>query len=258
MSAVPPGPGGALAWARTVPFYIHIGLATLVIGLWGLPWVLRDRRHANRVATTWLRYLLSCARWHLGLTCEVRGTPPRGDCLVAAKHQSFWDILCLADALPDRAFVMKREVLRVPVMGAYARAVGCIPIDRSRGGEALARIAGEVETAMARPEGLGQLIIYPEGTRTLPGERRRYKQGIAVLAAATGLPVVPVAVNCGLYFPKSGAPIRSGRSVIEFLEPLPPGLRGEALLAELQGRIEPASDRLMAEAGFRPAVAGRG
>jgi len=154
--------------------------------------------------------------------------------------------------------VMKREVLRVPVMGAYARAVGCIPIDRSRGGEALARIAGEVEAAMARPEGLGQLIIYPEGTRTLPGERRRYKQGIAVLATATGLPVVPVAVNCGLYFPKSGAPIRSGRSVIEFLEPLPPGLRGEALLAELQARIEPASDRLMAEAGFRPAAAGRG
>ncbi|MRX49130.1 1-acyl-sn-glycerol-3-phosphate acyltransferase [Paracoccus sp. S-4012] len=250
MSAVPPGPLGPLTWLRTILFYIHIALATLVIGLWGLPRVLRDRRHANRVATVWLRYLLRCARWHLGLTCEVRGRVPGGDCLVAAKHQSFWDILCLAHALPERAFIMKREVLRVPVMGAYARAIGSIPIDRSRGGEAMTRIGAEVRAAMARPEGLGQLIIYPEGTRTRPGERRRYKHGVASLAGATGLPVVPVAVNVGLFWSRKGFPIRSGRSVIEFLDPLPPELRGEAVTAALQARIEPASDRLMAEAGF--------
>lgn len=246
-----PGPAGPLAWVRSILFYIHIGLATLVLGIWGLPQVMRDRRRANRVATVWLNYLIACARWHLGLTCEVRGTPPSGDCLIAAKHQSFWDILSLAHVLPRRAFIMKREVMRVPIMGAYARAVGSIPIDRARGGEAMSRIAAEVRRAVARPDGLGQLIIYPEGTRVPPGQQRRYKHGIASLAAATGLPVVPVAVNVGLFWPRGGIPIRSGRSVIEFLEPVPPGLRGEALLEDLRRKIEPATDRLLAEAGFR-------
>ena len=245
-----PGALGPLAWPRAILFYIHIALATVVIGLWGLPQVMVNRRRAYRVATVWIGYLVRCARWHLGLTCEVRGTPPRGDCIVASKHQSFWDILMLAHMLPRRAFIMKREVLRVPIMGAYARAVGCIPIDRSRGAEAMSRIVAEVKDAMASPDGLGQLIIYPEGTRTLPGEHRRYKHGVATIAHETGLPVIPVAVNVGLFWPRRGIPIRPGRAIIAFLPPLPDGLSPPDILAELHARIEPASDALLAEAGF--------
>lgn len=246
-----PGPAGARAWVATVLFYLHAGLATVVIGLWGLPQVMVDRRRSWRVASVWIAYLVWCARLHLRLTCEVRGTPPTGDCIVAAKHQSFWDILSLSAVLPRRAFIMKREVLRVPIVGAYARAVGCIPIDRSRGAEAMGLIVGEVKARAASADGLGQLIIYPEGTRTRPGEHRRYKYGVAVIAAESGLPVIPVAVNVGLFWPRKGAPIRPGRAIIEFLPPLPAGLSQPEILTALAEGIEPASDALLAEAGFR-------
>lgn len=245
-----PGPIGPLAWPRAILFYAHVALATLILGLWGLPQVMVNRRRAYRVATLWNAYVVRCARWHLGLTCEVRGTPPTGDCIIASKHQSFWDILTLANALPRRAFIMKREVMRVPIMGAYAKAVGSIPIDRNRGAQAMGQIVAEVKRAMASEDGLGQLIIYPEGTRTLPGEHRRYKHGVATIAVATGLPVIPVAVNVGLFWPRRGIPIRPGRAIIEFLDPLPPGLSPPEVLTELARRIEPASDALLAEAGF--------
>ncbi|MBY0138664.1 lysophospholipid acyltransferase family protein, partial [Paracoccus yeei] len=143
----------------------YIALATLVLGLWGLPQGLRGRAAANRVATVWLRQMLGAARVILGVRVEYRGAPPVGDVLIAAKHQSFLDILALAQACPRRAFVMKREVLNVPIMGWFARKVGCIPIDRTRGKDALRQITAEVEAARRAPEGLGQLIVYPEGTR---------------------------------------------------------------------------------------------
>lgn len=233
MASRRPGRGGALAWARTLAYYLYIALATLVLGLWGLPQGLRGRAAANRVATVWLRQMLGAARVILGVRVEYRGAPPVGDVLIAAKHQSFLDILALAQACPRRAFVMKREVLNVPIMGWFARKVGCIPIDRTRGKDALRQITAEVEAARRSPEGLGQLIVYPEGTRTLPGHSLPYKPGVAIIQRATGLPIVPVAADCGLFWPKRGFPIRPGVAVVQFLEPVPPGQRIEPLLADL-------------------------
>ena len=246
MASRRPGRGGALAWARTLAYYLYIALATLVLGLWGLPQGLRGRAAANRVATVWLRQMLGAARVILGVRVEYRGAPPVGDVLIAAKHQSFLDILALAQACPRRAFVMKREVLNVPIMGWFARKVGCIPIDRTRGKDALRQITAEVEAARRSPEGLGQLIVYPEGTRTLPGHSLPYKPGVAIIQRATGLPIVPVAADCGLFWPKRGFPIRPGVAVVQFLEPVPPGQR-----------IEPASLALYHEAGGEAALAGR-
>lgn len=244
-----PGPAGALAWVRTGAFYLHVALATVVLGTWGLPQVLVNRRRADRVAQVWADHFLAALRVICGLRVEVRGVPPTGPALIASKHQSFLDIMGIAAAVPRRGFVMKRQVLRVPIMGWFARAAGCIPIDRSRGSAAMARISAEVAKAKA-DGGLGQIIIYPEGTRTLPGERRPYKYGVAALAAASGLPVVPVAVNAGLFWPRRGYPLRPGRAVIAFLPAMPEELSGLVLLEALQQAIEAGSDALMAEAGF--------
>src|SRR5690606_21755586 len=128
-----PRPPCILDGARTVVYYLYAALATLALGLWGLPQVLVRPERAHRVASLWLGQMLGAARLILGVRVEYRGTPPAGDCIVASKHQSFLDILALAHACPRRAFVMKREVLRVPIMGWFARKVGCIPIDRARG-----------------------------------------------------------------------------------------------------------------------------
>lgn len=248
-----PVPGKLTLWqyVQNVLFYIHIALATVAYGAWGIFIVLRrGTEGAKHVATVWLRYLIWAARFHLGLVTEVRGTSPTGDCIVASKHQCFWDILSIAYVLPDRAFIMKREVMRVPIMGWFAYKVGCIPIDRARGKDAMRAISTRINERMQRGE-LGQLIIYPEGTRTLPGHKKPYKHGVATIRAGTGLPVVPVAVNTGLFWPRKGWGIRPGRAVIEFLPPMPAELRSDQVIPYLEEVIESNSDRLMAEAGFK-------
>lgn len=253
MNGAHPGPLGPWQYVQNVLYYVHIAVATLVIGLGGM-WLVATggREGTNRVATFWNGYMIWAARLHLRLTCEVRGTPPTGDCIIAAKHQCFYDILSISYAVPRRAFIMKREVMRVPIMGWYAWKIGSIPIDRSRGRDAMKAISGQIN-ARINGDGLGQLIIYPEGTRTLPGERRGYKHGVATIRAATGLPVVPVAVNTGLFWPRKGWGIRPGRAVIEFLPAIGAEVSHDAFMAQLATVIEENSDRLMAEAGFTPA-----
>lgn len=250
-----PGKTGFFSYVRAGSYYIHMGLATIVLGLWGLTQMRHGRRGANRVATVWISYMLRAARWHMGVAVELRGTPPADgeNALIAAKHQSFLDILAIACAAERRGFVMKKEVMRVPIMGWYAREVGSIPIDRSRGRDAMGQIVTAVRDRINGPEGLGHLIVYPEGTRTRPGESRPYKHGVATIHLEAGLPVWPVAVNCGLFWPKRGIPVAPGRAVIEFLPPMQaePGESREAFTARLRDKIESRSNALMAEAGFR-------
>lgn len=245
-----PGPVTFWQYLQNGLFYIHVAIVTIIMGVFGIFWVIFDgRRGANAVATRWIGYMLWAARLHMGVSCEIRGTPPTGDCIVAAKHQSFLDILAIAHAVPRRAFIMKKEIMRVPIMGWYAYKVGCIPIDRSSGKDAMREISKNIEERM-NGDGLGQLIIYPEGTRTVPGQRKPYKHGVASIRAATGLDVVPVAVNTGLFWPRKGWGIRPGRAVVEFMPPIPAGTRGRDFLAQLEQEIEGKSDELMAEAGF--------
>lgn len=250
-----PRPTGLFSYVRAFTYYIHVGLATLVLGIWGLTQLRHGRKGANRVATIWIGYMLRAAYWHMGVAVELRGTPPaRGtDALIAAKHQSFLDILAIAYAAGRRSFVMKREVMRVPIMGWYAREVGSIPIDRAKGRDAIGQIVTQARARIAAPDGLGHLIVYPEGTRTKPGEHRPYKHGIGTIHLETGVPVWPVAVNCGLFWPKRGLPIAAGRAVIEFLPPMQaePGESRDAFITRLRDAIETHSDALLAEAGFR-------
>lgn len=251
MQSPAPGPLGPWQYVQNGLYYVHVALATLVFGVAGAPLVLRRGRDgANRVATRWIAYMLWAARFHLGVTCEIRGTPPTGDCIVAAKHQCFLDILVIAHALPQRNFIMKREVMRVPVMGWYAYKVGCIPIDRSKGRDAMRSITNAIAERRAG-EGLGQLIIYPEGTRTRPGQRLDYKHGVGTIRAATKLTVVPAAVNTGLFWPRKGWGVRPGRAVVEFLPPIEPGMPTRQFMAHLEDQIEGCSQRLMEEAGFQ-------
>ena len=249
-----------LLWPlRAAGYYVWIAAVTMFMGLWWLPQIRRNPARAHVLPVVWTGRLLWAARVILGVTVELRGTPPTDDVIVAAKHQSFLDILAISHAVPQCGFIMKREVLRVPIMGYYARLAGCIPIDRAKGSEAMRQIIGEIQARRASADGLGQLIIYPEGTRTRPGERRKYKHGVGTIQAATGLAVHPVAVNCGMFWPKDGLRVRPGRSVIEFLPPIPQGLEAPGVAAEVERVVETASDALMADAGLvvAPRVGGQ-
>lgn len=250
-----PRPPGLLGWPRAVVFYLWIALVTIVMGICWLPIVRLRPVAAHRLGVAWSGQILAAARVILGVRAEIRGTPPQGDCIIAAKHQSFLDILAIAHAVPQCAFIMKRELLRVPIMGFYAHKAGAIPIDRAKGSEAMRQIVDEIALARTRPEGLGQLIIYPEGTRTAPGAKVKYKHGVSGIRMVTGLDVVPVAVNCGLFWPKKGAPMSPGTAIVEFLPVIAHQARDPGFLSRLQEVIETASDRLLAEAGGLPLAA---
>ena len=182
----------------------------------------------------------------VGLGYEVRGLDrvPRGGCIIAMKHQSAWDALALPVVLGDPAVVVKRELLLLPFYGWYAARAGSIAIDRKAGAGALRRMLARARpvAAAGRP-----IVIFPEGTRVAPGERRAYQPGVAALYQALALPLVPAAVNSALYWGRRSFVKRRGRIILEFLEPIPPGRTRPRLMAELERRVETATAALLRE-----------
>jgi 1-acyl-sn-glycerol-3-phosphate acyltransferase len=185
----------------------------------------------------------------INLRCEVRGTPPTDEVLVAAKHQSFLDILMIYNAIPRGRFIMKAILLYAPILGQYAYRIGCIPVNRGKRGAAIAKMLADVEKGDKMP---GQLVIYSQGTRLAPGVKKPYKIGSAVLYEQMGQSCYPVATNAGVFWPRRGVYRKPGVAVVEFLEPIAAGMKKEEFLAQLETEVETASDRLLLEAGFTP------
>jgi 1-acyl-sn-glycerol-3-phosphate acyltransferase len=160
------------------------------------------------------------------------------------KHQSAWDTLILPVVLGDPAIVLKRELLLLPFFGWYAARAGCIAIDRKAGAGALRGMLAKARriAVAGRP-----LVIFPEGTRVAPGASGPYQPGVAALYQALALPLVPAAVNSGLYWGRRRIVKHPGRIVLEFLEPIPPGWPRPRLMAELEQRIETATGALVQE-----------
>jgi 1-acyl-sn-glycerol-3-phosphate acyltransferase len=161
------------------------------------------------------------------------------------KHQSAWDTLILPVVLGDPAVVIKRELLWVPFYGWYAARAGSIAIDRRGGAGALRRMLADAREAAEQGRAI---VIFPEGTRTAPGQTLTYQPGVAALYQALALPLVPAAVNSGLYWGRRSFVKRPGRIVLSFLDPIPPGLPRRELMAELETRIETATAALEREA----------
>ena len=232
---------------RGLLFLFLIYAAMPVVGLLYTPWAIWSRDGAVAACHAWCRVVRRVTRVVAGIETEVRGTAPTGEALVAAKHQSFLDIILIYGAVPRGKFIMKKELVWAPVLGQFALRIGCVPVDRGRRGQAIRKMLADVASGRADP---GQLIIYPQGTRLAPGAKAPYKSGTAALYQELGQPCVPVACNVGLFWPRNGIAIRPGRAVVEFLPPIPAGLPSPEFLQRLEAEIEPASDRLMAEAGF--------
>ena len=188
-----------------------------------------------------LRLLMIC-----GIRVEVRGREhiPTGPALVAPKHQCMLDVFAQFGVLPASAFVMKKELANIPWFGWYARRVGCIIVDRDAHASALKKLVREAKLRFAEGR---QVVIFPEGTRTIPGEAGDYKPGVAALYRQIAVPVHPVATNSGVHWPRHGLLRRPGVIVFEYLEPIPPGLTRPEFMQRLQERIESASQRLLAE-----------
>ncbi|QYK42274.1 MAG: 1-acyl-sn-glycerol-3-phosphate acyltransferase [Paracoccaceae bacterium] len=236
-----------LQWLRSVVFIVQMYLAMVVLAIVFTPFAIFRRDAAFSAIHTYCRWVRFSARLLVGLRSEVRGTPPEGEVLVAAKHQSFFDIIILVSVLPRPKFIMKKELKWAPILGWYALRIGCVPVDRGKRGQAITAMKARVAAGTAFP---GQLVIYPQGTRVAPGATLPYKVGTGLLYEQLGQPCIPVATNVGVFWPRRSLLRRPGLAVVEFLPPIPPGRPVPAFMTQLETTIETASDRLMAEAGF--------
>lgn len=238
-----------LQWIRSLIFVLQMYVMMLVIGLVFAPFALFSRGAAYAACKTYCRWVIWTAKWMVGLRAEVRGVVPAQEVIIAAKHQSFLDILIIFNAIPRGKFIMKREILWTPIIGMYAKRIGCVPVNRGKRGAAIAKMVKDVARQFSDP---GQLVIYAQGTRVAPGARKPYKIGSAVLYSELKQPCVPAATNVGVFWPRKGIMRKPGLAVVEFLDPIAPGLPKEAFMERLEDVVETRSDALMREAGFDP------
>ena len=255
-AATPPSGHESIGQAvRSVVFVALIYLLMGAMGLVALPAAVVSRRAALAACKLYCRWTLWLLRVMCGTRCEIRGSVPVEPCIVASKHQSFLDVILLTMSLPQPRFVMKRELLWVPIFGYFARRIGCVAIDRKARGEA---VRGMVAGIRALADEGGQVIIFPQGTRVAPGLRVPYRGGVMKLYATFGLPIALAAVNTGWFWPRTGLRRTPGTAVVEYLGTIPPGERPEGLLARIEREIEGGSERLAREAAAAHAARRQG
>lgn len=243
----------AFQWLRSLVFVGQMYAMMAIIGIVFFPFALLTHHGARIAAKLYCRWVLWTARWMVGLRSEIRGEVPTDEVMVAAKHQSFFDIILLFHALPAAKFIMKRELLWTPVIGQYAYRIGCVPVDRGKRGAAIKKMVADVAKGKQKP---GQLVIYPQGTRVAAGAKKPYKVGTAILAEQLHEDCVPAATNVGVFWKRTGIYRKPGLAVVEFLPVLPAGLPREDFMTRLEDEIETASDALMKEAGFEAGSGG--
>jgi 1-acyl-sn-glycerol-3-phosphate acyltransferase len=224
-------------------FYVNIVVRMIV----ALPTLVLPYAFLLRVLRAYARSSLWLLRVVCGITVEWRGRDklPQGSYIVACKHQSAWETFALFAFLPDPTYVLKRELMWLPLFGWLATKARMIPVDRATRASALARMAAAARKEVARGR---QIVIFPEGTRRPPGAEPRYLPGVAYLYADSGLACVPLALNSGLFWPRRSLRRYPGTVLVEVLDPIPPGLDRRAFMARLQGALEEATARLVNEA----------
>lgn len=237
----------AIQWVRSLIFNAQMYVALLVVGIVYMPAAIISTEGALAGCHAYCRWVRWTASWMVGLKCEIRGTPPTDEVMVTPKHQSFLDVLIIFGTVPRGRFIFKAILKYAPIVGQFGLRIGCIPVDRGKRGQAIKKMVAEVRAGRAKP---GQLIIYPQGTRVAPGVKAPYKVGTGALYRELGQPVVPVATNVGLFWPKRGVLRKPGTAVFEFLPRIEPGLTVPEFMARIENEIETASDRLNKEAGF--------
>lgn len=237
----------ALQWIRSLLFSAQMYLMMVVLALYYTPRAVFNRDYAYYGVITYCRYVRWSASWMIGLKTEVRGEIPTDEVLIASKHQSFLDIIMIVSVVPRPKFIMKAILRYAPIMGWYGMRIGCVPVNRGKRGAAIKKMIEDVKSGAQLP---GQLIIYPQGTRVAPGATKSYKVGVGILYEQTGQACVPAATNVGVFWPRHGIYRKQGTAVVEFFPRIQPGLKSKEFMAQLEGTIEPASNKLIDEAGF--------
>jgi 1-acyl-sn-glycerol-3-phosphate acyltransferase len=237
-----------LLYVRSALFLVWFVVVSLVLNVGSVPLLLAPRRMVVWAANKWARLVLFGLKHIAGLDMAVRNKiAVSGPVLIAAKHFSIWETIAILALLRDPAVVLKRELLWVPLYGWFCAKMEMIAVDRKSGSKAIRRMHAAATRALeaGRP-----IVIFPEGTRKKIGAAPDYKPGVAGLYAQLEIACVPVAHNSGMYW--TGPFLRRpGTIIVEYLEPIPPGLSRRDFMALLERRIEEATGHLVAEARGR-------
>lgn len=225
-------------------FYLQTVVLAIVVGIsaiWG------RTRFGWTLALYWIHSHILALRLIAGIKTDVEGIDniPDGPCIIASKHMSDWDIFALLPGARRPAFIAKKELMDIPFFGQAAMAFDTIRVDRSKGGDAIPLMLSDARRSLANG---ARIIIFPEGTRKAPLEPYDYRYGVVRLYQGLNIPVVPVALNSGLFWPRRTILRRPGTVVIEFLPPIEPGLPPKEFFTLLQHRMETATNRLIDEA----------
>ena len=229
-------------------FLFNVGfyLLSAVMALVGWPVLALPARMVTAYARLWVRATLVLLRVTCGLTHRIRGLEnlPSGPCIIASKHQSTWETLAFNLVFHDAAFVLKRDLFYIPIVGWMMWRARNVGIDRAAGPSALRSILRDARAALrdGRP-----IVIFPEGTRTPVGADAPYQPGVAALYTQLKVPVVPVALNSGRFWGRRIFIKKRGQIDVEILPPVAPGLRREEFMSTLHDRIETATRRLTAQ-----------
>lgn len=232
---------------RTVVFYaLFISQTALVAITIGLVGVITRRRTAFSwgLAKYWCRSNLWLLRWVAGMGTKVSGMEniPSGGCIIASKHQSDWDVFAIFPHTVRPAYVIKQELMNLPFFGWAARSLDCIAVDRRKGAEAIPALMTQAKAAIERG---CRIVIFPEGTRKAPLAKAEYRQGIVRMYQELGVPVVPVALNSGLFWGRNSSVIWPGVAEAKFLPAIEAGLPPDVFSARLKKAIETDSDELI-------------
>jgi 1-acyl-sn-glycerol-3-phosphate acyltransferase len=224
-------------------FVFYLWTAVLAI-LTLLPAMVGPWRWTMAIFRFWSRGVIVQLRVICDIKVELRGREhmPRGRAIIAPKHQCMFDVFGQFAWLDDSCFVMRKELMRIPIFGLYARKAGMVVLDREGGAQALRDMLAQSRERLkdARP-----LVIFPEGHRGEPGVAGDYHPGVAGLARDLELPTYPVATNSGVHWPAHGFIRKPGTIVFEYLPPIPTGLKRAEYMRRLETEIETASNALL-------------
>ena len=245
-----------LSYLRSALYVVWLYGLILVLGIIWSPSFILPRQAALSGMKAWAWCARFGLRWICGVRTEFRGLEnlPEGACLVASKHQSMYDTIMPFLFLRDATFILKRELMFYPIFGWYAWKSEMIPIDRGGSTKTLRKMMKRARKETQRGR---QVLIFPEGTRRLPGEPPAYKTGVyALYNELKTVPCAPVALVTGHCWPRKGIRRRPGTIIFEVQPPIEPGLSRKDFMSRLENAIEPASNRLLDEALTRTPATG--
>jgi 1-acyl-sn-glycerol-3-phosphate acyltransferase len=234
-------------------FWVLLGIPTYIMPRWGVVWIAQNW---GRASIFWMRLICNTKVDYRGLE-----KIPKGPLLVASKHQSAWETFALLQFFEQPLYILKRELLWLPFFGWYLIKANMIGVNRGAGGRALLDVFKRARDEVRRGR---QLLIFPEGTRMPVGAPPDYKSGVSQIYVTCGVACVPVALNSGMFWPRRTFLRYPGTIVIEFLDPIPLGLRRDEFTERVSAAIEGATARLVNDAreeqirllGFSAPIAG--